>query len=100
MALISKCCNRPQARSLRSTQDSVDDLALNQATEKGNVLWAVEQVEQATAGAEKFHGGLTSGHRGTFRGRLGDLDFLTAEKLPNHRHFQFDRQSETGDVAR
>ena len=37
VALISQRCNRSQPRALRSAQDSVDDLALNQSAQKRNV---------------------------------------------------------------
>jgi hypothetical protein len=46
VALISERGNRAQARSLGSTQNSVDNLALNQAAQNGDVLWSVEQLHK------------------------------------------------------
>ena len=50
MALISERGNRSKTCPLRPPEDSVDDLALNQSTEKGNVLRGVQQVHVTVAG--------------------------------------------------
>src|SRR5260370_36439757 len=92
VALISQRCNRSKACSLRTAKDSVDDLALNQATEKGNVLRRAQQVHEAAACIEKFHRGLTDRHARTVRRRLSHLNLLSTEKLSDHRHFEFERQ--------
>src|ERR1039458_4185567 len=44
LAPLSQGCNRAKARSLRTAKDPVDDLALNQAPEKGNVPRRVQQA--------------------------------------------------------
>ena len=96
VALISQRCNRSKARSLRPSKDSVDDLALNQAAEKGNVLRRVQQVHQPAACAEKFRRGLTRRHGRTVRRRLSHLNLLPAEKLPDHGHFELERHRQAG----
>src|SRR6266568_4202159 len=45
-------CNRSKTCPLGPPEDSVDDLALNQSTEKGNVLRGVQQVQEPTACVE------------------------------------------------
>ncbi len=47
VALISESCNRAKARPLRPAKNSVNDLALNQAAEKRNVLRGVRAGPRA-----------------------------------------------------
>src|SRR5216684_1470280 len=70
VTLISKCCNRAQARALGSPQNAIDNLALNKTVKKRNVLRAVQQIQQAAAGAQKFGRRLANGHGGTVRRRV------------------------------
>ena len=77
---------RAEARPLHATKDPVDDLALNQATEKGNVRRRVQQVHEPAACTEEFHRGLTGRHARTVRRRLSHLNLLPAEKFPDDRH--------------
>ncbi|HEY4045742.1 MAG TPA: hypothetical protein VGM27_02655 [Acidobacteriaceae bacterium] len=69
---------------------------MNQATEKGNVLRRAQQVHEAAACIEEFHGGLTDSYARTVRPRLSHLNLLSAEKLSDHRHFEFERQRQAG----
>ena len=82
VALLSQRCNRSKACPLRAPKDSVDDLALNQATEKGNVLRGVQQIHEPGACTQEFDRNLIGRHGRTVRRRLSDLNFLAAEKLP------------------
>ena len=96
VALLSQRCNRSKACSLRTAEDSVDDLALNQATEKGNVLRRVQQVHEPAARTKKFHRGLAGSHARTVRRRFSHLNFFPAEKFPDYGHFEFERQRQAG----
>src|SRR6266478_3018609 len=90
LALISQRGNRPKAPPLTSLEDSVDDLALNQATQKGNVLRGVQQVHEPTACIEQLRRGLAGGHRRTIRRRLRRLNLLSAQKLSDYGHFELE----------
>ena len=68
VALISQCCDRPKACALRSPKDSVNDLALNQFTQNGDVLRRIQQVHESAACVEEFHCGFTGRHGGTVGG--------------------------------
>jgi len=65
VAPLSQRGNRSKACSLGAARDPVDDLALNQAAEKRNVLRRVEQVNQPAANTGKWRSGLTGRHAGT-----------------------------------
>src|SRR5579871_992994 len=92
MTLLSQCGNRAKACSLSTAEDAVDDLALNQATEKRNVLRRLQQIHKPAACAQKFYRGLPGGHRRIVIWRLRHLNFFPAEKLPDDRHSEFERQ--------
>ncbi len=59
VALISQRSNRLKARPFRSPEDSANDLALNQSTQKGNVLRGIQQVHESATCTEEFHRGFT-----------------------------------------
>src|SRR6266571_3652982 len=96
VALISQRCNASKARPLRPPKDSVNDLALNQAAQKRNVPWGIQQVQEPATCIEEFHCGFTGRHGRTVRGRLSHLNLFPAEKFPNHGHFEFQRHRQTG----
>src|ERR1035441_9057424 len=98
VALLSQRGNRPKACSLRTLKDSVDDLALNQATKKGNVPRRVQQVHEPAACTEEFHRGPTGRHARIVRRRLSHRNLLPVEKLSDHRHFEFERQGQAGHL--
>jgi hypothetical protein len=96
VALLSQRGDRPQARAFGATQDPVNDLALNQAAEKRNVLRAAEQVHEAAAGAEELRRGFAGGHCRAAGSRFRHRNFLTAEKLSHHGHLELERQNQAG----
>src|ERR1019366_9908010 len=96
VALISQRCNRSKARPFRPPKNSVNDLALNQTTQKGNVLRSIQQVHEAAASTQEFHCDFTGRHRGTVRGCLCRLNLVPAEKFSDHGHFEFQRHRKTG----
>ncbi len=98
MALISERCDRSKARPLRAPQDSVNDLALNQATQKRNVPRGIQQVHEPATWIEQLCRGLTGGHGRTVRQRLSRLNLLSAQKLPDYRHFELEHETEIGHV--
>src|SRR5450755_310539 len=98
MALISQRCNRPKARPLGSPQNSVDNLALNEPTEKRNILGSVQQLNEPAACTEQFNRGLTRSHRWPVGRCLRYLNVLSAEELPDNRHFKLEQQAEKGDI--
>jgi hypothetical protein len=54
LALISQSCNGTKARSRRRLKNPVDDLALDEPTEKQNVFRVFQQRHKAAAGAEQL----------------------------------------------
>ncbi len=94
VALISQRGNRSQSRALRSPQDSVDDLALNQSAQKRNVLRDVQQIDEPAARIEQFRCRLTGRHSRSFRRRLSRLNLLSAQKLSDYGHFEFQHETE------
>src|SRR6201996_237480 len=96
MALISRGCNGSKASAFRSTQKPVNDLALNEAAQKWNILRVREQIQQPAAGAQQFDRDHASNHRRRFSRQLGNVDFFPAEKLTDYRHLQFESQGQHG----
>src|SRR5205823_2571670 len=79
LALISLCRDGPKACAFRAAKDSVDDLALNQAAYKRNVLWGVSQIYEPAEGAEDLRRSLTGRHGRAVGRDLGDRNLLPAE---------------------
>src|SRR5271168_88652 len=98
MALIAKRGNGAKARAFRSAEDAIDNLALNQATQKGNVLGGVQQVQEAAAGIEQLGRGLAGGHGGTFRRRFLRENLVPAEKFSDYLHIELEHETEVGHL--
>src|SRR5438270_884367 len=66
VALISYSGNRSQPLPFWTSEYPVNDLALNQRTEKGNVLRRVQQVDETTKCSEELRRSLSYRHRRSF----------------------------------
>ena len=82
--------------AIESTEPSINDLALDEATQKRNIPWTRQQIDQPTTGAEQSSRDLTGHHGGCMRRKLGQVDFFPAEKFADQWHFKLERQSEKG----
>ena len=72
----------------------MDNLALNQAAQKRNVLRGIEQVDEPTAGVEQLRRGLTGSHGRTVRRRPSRRNLLSAQKLSDYGNFELEHQAE------
>lgn len=52
LALVALRGDGAEASAFRAVEDAVDDLALDERAEEGNVLWGVEQLEEPAEGIE------------------------------------------------
>lgn len=91
MALLSECRNRAQILSLRATQQSINDLPLNQAAEKWNVLRRIKQVHEPGTCVKKINRTDTDGHAASVRGFPAQMKLLLRKYLPYCRHFEFEQ---------
>lgn len=77
MALVAGRCDGTKTSAIRSGQDSVNDLALNQAAQKRDVLRSGQQIDQAAAGAEEAGRYLTGQHRRCVGRPVPHMHFVT-----------------------
>jgi hypothetical protein len=92
LALLSQRGDRSKTCALRAAKNSINDLALNHAAEKWDVLRRLQQIHQPAAGAEKLHRGLAGRHSRTVGRRVSYLNLLAAQKLTDRGHLQLERQ--------
>lgn len=49
MALVAECGDGAETRSLRTSQQTIDDLTLDQAPEEWNIFRSIKQIQKARA---------------------------------------------------
>src|SRR5205085_11360571 len=84
---------------LWSTQDSIHDLAFEEAAQERDVLRIRQQVEQPAARAEELLCDRTNGHGRTIRRHVKHVELLAAEELTNNRDIQLKRDGKTGRLV-
>jgi hypothetical protein len=94
--LVPRGGDGSKPRAFRSTKNPVDDLALNQAAEEGNIIRNPQQANEPAACAEEFRGRFAGRHGGIAGRSLGNPDLLPAQNFTDNGHFEFQRHRRTG----
>src|SRR5216684_6029550 len=90
MALVSQRGHCPKALSLRSLQQAIYDLALNEFAEEWNILRSVKKIHQPRTCVDQFNRGLADSHSARAIRRLRHMDVLCVQNVPNSRDIQLD----------
>jgi len=94
VALLSEGGNGAEMIALGTAEQSVDDLALDERGEEGDVLRSVEQIDEARAGAEELGGGDSDGHAARARGLGRDGQLVLTENAADFGHLETEEQAE------
>jgi hypothetical protein len=94
MALLAKRRDGAEMFTLRTAKQSEDNLPLDQAAQKWNVLRRIEKVDKPRTCAEQFHRGESDGHAARVGRLLAKMKLLLRKNLPYQGHFEPQHQAE------
>src|ERR1700739_608322 len=92
MALLSQGGDGAEMFALRTAQQSINDFALDEAAENGNVFRRVHKIDEPGTCVEQFEGCDTDGHAACVGGVVALMNLLLGENYAHRRHLEFENQ--------
>ena len=96
VALFAEGGDGAQVFAEGALEEAIDDFALHEGAEEGDVAGGVEEVEQAGAGGEHFDRGGADGHAARAEGGGCGEELLLHEDFADGGHVELDDEAEEG----
>jgi hypothetical protein len=100
MAEIARGCDGAEAFSLRSSENAVDNFALDQMAQERDVLRGFKKIDQPGAGVEQTDRRLPYSNSARLSGDRKFRKIFSAGDLPHGRHIEAQKHGEQGDFFR
>ena len=100
VAEIARGCDGAEAFSLWSSENAVDNFALDQVAQEGNVLGSFEKIDEPGAGVEQADRRLAYSNSARLSGGSDVQEIFAADDLTHGWHIETKKHGEQGNSFR